>query len=159
MITHRDIKPDNLFVTRDDRINCCRAREVHAARIFRQGLDGSSAQPMSQEGQTLTLTGVSTKGKLLPVIEVATGRTLLLSVAGGDGEVPKGILAEERIANWTADCSGLFVYQAGFFRADLKTGKRQLQWRSLRAIRPALRWARSVSLQMENRTPSPPIRG
>jgi Tol biopolymer transport system component len=106
-----------------------------AARIFRQALDGSAPQPISQEGLTMTLTGVSPDGKLLPVIEVATARTLLLPVAGGDGSVPKGILPDERIANWTADGSGLFVYQSGhgnpfpvkIFRVDLKTGKRQLQ--------------------------------
>ena len=107
----------------------------HASRIFRAALDRSAPQPLSQEGLILTSTGVSPDGKFLPVTEVATGRTLLLPTAGGEGEVAKGILPEERIANWTADSSGLFAYQAGhgnpfpvkIFRVDLKTGRRQLQ--------------------------------
>jgi hypothetical protein len=51
-----------------------------------------------------------------------------------EGEIPKGMLPEERIANWTADGSGLFAYQIGHgnpfpvkvSRVDLKTDRRQL---------------------------------
>ena len=78
---------------------------------------------------------MSPDGGLLPVADIATEHLLILPIAGGRAETPQGLLPEERIANWTADGSGVFAYQLGqvnpfplrIYRVDLKTGRRQLQ--------------------------------
>jgi Tol biopolymer transport system component len=110
------------------------AQPGHAFRIYRLGLEGGTPQPFSPEGVTMTNTGVSPDGKYLPAVEVSSNRILFFPTAGGPGEIFAGLGANDRIANWTADGTGIFAYQLGadnpfpvkIYRVDRKTGRRQL---------------------------------
>jgi Tol biopolymer transport system component len=85
----------------------------HASRIYRLGLEGGTPEPLSPEGVTMPVTGVSPDGKYLPGVEISSNRTLFFPTAGGPGEALPGLQPNERIANWTADGAGIFAFEQG----------------------------------------------
>jgi len=101
----------------------------HAPRYYVMNVDGGSPKPITPEGTRGSPPGAVLNGKYL--VGRSGGRSILYPIDGGSPVPLQGVSDQERIAGWSDDGQGVFVYSRNEFparirRVDLKTGKQQL---------------------------------
>ena len=98
-------------------------------RMYRYDLERRTAQPFTDEGAGLGFCNVSPDGRFVPAAG-PSGAHALYSTEGGDHVPLPSIAPDERPISWTADGSGLYVFErnqvpAPVHLVDIATGRRE----------------------------------
>jgi eukaryotic-like serine/threonine-protein kinase len=107
----------------------------HAARIYREAVDGGTPRPITPEGVSPTpySQSVSPDGKSVVAVD-ADGSSAVYGIETGERKPIAGMEAGERAFAWSGDGESVYVYRpsipAEIYRIELKSGRRQL-WKKL----------------------------
>ena len=110
-------------------------------RLYVQDLQGGMPTAISPEGVRLTSSSALSPDGRFAIGRGANGAISAFDLQGGPGKAIRGLLQGERVACWTADGAGLYVFRIGelpcsVFRLDPTSGHREL-WRKLVPPDPA----------------------
>jgi hypothetical protein len=102
----------------------------HAVRLYVVDLAGGTPRPITAEGVSALEVAISPDGQWAAA-RIADQAWSLYPVNGGATRIVPGIQPSERISRWTADGTGLFVYDPAHlpvtvYRVDLASGRRTL---------------------------------
>jgi Tol biopolymer transport system component len=107
----------------------------HAARIYREAMDGGTPRAITGEGVSPSpySQSVSPDGKSVLAVD-ADGSSAVYAIDSGDRKAITGLEPGEGPFAWTGDGESIYVYRpsipAEIYQIELKSGRRQL-WKKL----------------------------